>query len=272
VAGDVDLFGASITMGSWLDDLNRHVFYISTSDNGVGSLVRLGATRSSNDWIWERGATSSGAPAITMMKLDGVNRLTLFDPATAASGTIVLDPGSPQPGIFINGQRVLTAGAAALSYLPVAPIQLAVGVNNVVGADALAVGSAVQATGRNAAAFGSNATASGENSTAFGDHTQAQGFGQFVAGSYNIPQGIPNSAAAGDQVFVIGNGIDNTHRSNAITVLRNGNVGIGTAAPVARLAIQGNANISGDLNVTGAVSIPPQGDLSMGEFTKSVNP
>jgi hypothetical protein len=206
------------------------------------------------------------------MKLDSLNKLTLFDPVNIGREGIVLDPSSPQPGILINGQRVLTAAALLGSYLPLNPIQLSVGINNTVGADALAVGSSVQATGHNTTAFGSNTIASGENSTAVGDHLQAQGFGQFVTGAYNVPQGNPNAANGADQLFAVGNGTDDTHRSNAVAVLRNGNVGIGTSSPAKKLDVKGDTNIDGGLTVGGAISISPQGDISMGEFTQGRAP
>ena len=272
VPGDVDLFGSTITMGSWLDDLNRPVFYLIAADSGTSSLVRFGATRVSNDWIWERAAASGASGAAPVMKLDTANRLTLFDPASSAVGTIVLDPNVAQPSISVGGQRVLTTSSAAISFLPVNPVHLTIGVNNTAGADSLAVGTSVQAAGRNAAAFGSNTGATGENATAIGDHTQAQGIDQFVAGSYNLLQGTPNSASPNDHIFAIGNGTDDSHRSNALTVLRNGSVGIGTSTPNAKLDVQGDASINGDLKVTGSISIPPQGDLSMGEFTQGQTP
>jgi hypothetical protein len=206
------------------------------------------------------------------MKLDSLNKLTLFDPGAIGREGIVLDPGGLQPGILINGQRVLTTTSAAGSYLPLNPVQLSVGINNTVGADALAVGNSVQATGHNATALGSNVIASGENSVAIGDHLRAQGFGQFVAGAYNIPKGNPNTAAGDDQLFVIGNGTDDTHRSNAITILRNGNIGLGTSSPSAKLDVKGDTYIDGNVTVSGAISILPQGDISMGEFTQGPTP
>lgn len=268
--GDVDLFGSTTTMGSLLDDLNRPVFYLSASDNGTSSEVRFRASRSAHEWFWERAASMSN-PALGM-RLDSHNNLTLFDSAIPGREVIVLDPNSPQPAILINGERVLTATSIAGSYLPRNPIQLSVGINNTVGTDALAVGSSVQATGQNATALGSNTIASGDNSVAVGDHLQAQGFGQFVTGTYNVPQGNPAAVADTDQLFAVGNGTDNAHRANAVTILRNGKVGIGTSVPAAKLDVRGDTNIGGELTVSGAIRISPQGDLSMGEFTQGTPP
>jgi hypothetical protein len=110
----------------------------------------------------------------------------------------------------------------------------------------------VQATGHNATALGSNTVAAGENSIA--------------VGSYNIAQGVD------DQLFVVGNGTDNSHRANAVTILRNGNMGVGTYAPTAKLEVNGDTNLHGDLTVDGVIRVMPQGDLSMGEFTQSPTP
>jgi hypothetical protein len=259
IPGDVDLYGSSLSMGGWLDDINHASFSLSSSDNGTGniSVVRLTASRPANDWLWER-ALAGGAATAPMMKLDSLNRLSLFDPANATSSTIVLNPGGGHPEILINGEHVLTSAAAATSYLPVNAVHLTIGVNNSAGVNAIATGS--------------ESIASGNNSAAVGDHVKAQGFGQFVAGSFNTPQGSATAPEMADQLFAIGNGTDESHRSNALTVLRDGRVGVGTASPTVKLDVQGDARISGNLNVIGVIRIAPQGDLSMGEFTQGVAP
>jgi hypothetical protein len=270
IAGNLDVYGGAIILGNgvWTDPTNPPQAYLVSKL----SSFRLISTNATTNWTWELGSWDPSTLFTTKvaMKLDSSNRLSLFDPTSASTNaTIVLDPGGPQPSILINGQAVLTNPS---SYLSVNPSQLTVGVNNSVGADAVAVGSFTQATGHNSAAIGSNTIASGDNSTAIGDHTQAQGFGQFVAGSYNAPQGNPTASGATDQLFVVGNGTDDAHRSNALTLLRNGRVGIGTPSPAAKLDVQGDTNVNGNLKVTGAISIPPQGDLSMGQFTQGSAP
>jgi hypothetical protein len=44
---------------------------------------------------------------------------------------------------------------------------------------------------------------------------------------------------ATEPIFVIGNGVDINQRSNAMTVLKNGNMGVGTTAPGSKLELFG---------------------------------
>jgi hypothetical protein len=57
-----------------------------------------------------------------------------------------------------------------------------------------------------------------------------------------------------------------------VTVLRDGNVGIGTNDPSEKLDVAGNATISGDATVKGTLRVRPAGDLSMGTFTAGTQP
>ena len=272
VPGDVDVYGSTFSMGSWLDDFNHASLALSAIDSGASSnsFIRFIATRPANDWSWER--TTALNISEPMMKLDSLNRLSLFSSAGGANGTIVLDPGGNRGNILLNGEQVLTSGAAAVSYLPLTPARLAIGAGNTAATNSLAAGNLTQATGQNSFAAGIGSSASGEDSAAFGDHTQAQGLGQFVVGSYNIPQGNPLTAGPTDAIFTIGNGTDASHRANALTLLRNGNLGIGIPVPSVPLEVQGDAKIHGALRVNGPIRVAPQGDLSMGEFTQGTAP
>ena len=109
------------------------------------------------------------------------------------------------------------------------------------GSQSAAFGGETTASGSNSAAFGWETTASGSQSAAFGDHTTAQPYNSFVIGRYNEISGTPASWVNDDPLFVIGNG-DLTTPHNAVTVLKNGNVGIGESNPTADLQILGTAN------------------------------
>lgn len=95
------------------------------------------------------------------------------------------------------------------------------------------------ASEENTAAFGFSTLASGANTAAFGDDTTAQAFDSFVIGRHNIISGTPISWVANEPLFVIGNGADAANLANAVTVLKNGNVGIGVVVPTELLQVAG---------------------------------
>ncbi|MCK5839198.1 MAG: tail fiber domain-containing protein, partial [Bacteroidales bacterium] len=80
----------------------------------------------------------------------------------------------------------------------------------------------------------------GNGSTAIGYYTVAESYVSVAMGSYNVGGGNPTSWVATDPLFEIGNGIF-TSNSNALTVLKNGNVGIGTTSPTHILHVTGIA-------------------------------
>jgi hypothetical protein len=82
-------------------------------------------------------------------------------------------------------------------------------------------------------------TSTGEYSVSAGYQTNAKGAASVAVGSYNDQTDNPSALFSGvlpsDRVFQIGNGTGSS-RSNAMTVLRNGNVGIGNLAPAKPLS------------------------------------
>ncbi|MBL7727637.1 MAG: tail fiber domain-containing protein, partial [Dinghuibacter sp.] len=113
------------------------------------------------------------------------------------------------------------------------------------GAYATSMGGGTVATGNNALSMGSYSTASGEASASLGVLTFAKAYAAFTTGSYNdnTDNPGPTTPASSDRIFQIGNGTANNDRSNAITVLRNGNTGIGITDPAYRLDVGGRLRI-----------------------------
>jgi hypothetical protein len=110
-----------------------------------------------------------------------------------------------------------------------------------------AIGNGITSSGRYSLGIGQNIMSTGNFSTAIGERVEAPSYGETVIGCYNSLY-TPASGTtwnATDRIFVIGNGTSLSTRSNAITVLKNGNTGLGTANPGAKLEIAGQVKITG---------------------------
>ena len=104
-----------------------------------------------------------------------------------------------------------------------------------------AMGSNTIASGARSTAMGRNTIASGYYSTAMGFATKAESFNSFAIGQYNKGGGTPNNWISSDPLFEIGNGTS-SNRANAVTVLKNGNVGICTATPAHKLQLHNTSS------------------------------
>lgn len=103
------------------------------------------------------------------------------------------------------------------------------------GINSMAAGLLTNAFGKSSVAFGNGSQAFGEASFASGDGVVAKAFGGVTLGTYNNVQdnnvvGTKDGAAGQDRIFQIGNGSHDQALSNALTVLRNGRVGIGNSS------------------------------------------
>ena len=82
-----------------------------------------------------------------------------------------------------------------------------------------AEGASTTASNLRSHAEGSQTVASGQDSHAEGNHTIAQGTCQHVEGQYNIPSGASDGSFSGnDYVHIVGNGLQESARSNAYTL------------------------------------------------------
>ncbi len=99
--------------------------------------------------------------------------------------------------------------------------------------------------------FGLNTIASGRYSMAIGNRTKAEAMASTAIGAYNVGGGSANAWVATDPLFEIGNGtatINTETRNNALTVLKNGNVGIGIGSenPEQALDVGGKIKVAND--------------------------
>jgi hypothetical protein len=125
--------------------------------------------------------------------------------------------------------------------------------NTSLGSVAVTIGEANTAAGSYSVAIGFSNAATGPFSTAIGNTTFSSGYTSLSAGfntkaksDYTFVTGLYNDTTAVNSLFEIGNGTGLTNRSNAFTVTRNGDVGIGTVNPGTRLHIvQGASGFAG---------------------------
>jgi hypothetical protein len=109
---------------------------------------------------------------------------------------------------------------------------------NATGTSSTAMGNSTIASGNTSTAMGNNTIASGSHSTAMGFHTFARGFASTVVGMYSDPiVSSQTSVTSTTPLFIVGNGDAFNLLENAMVVLKNGNIGVGTNSPDADLHI-----------------------------------
>lgn len=152
------------------------------------------------------------------------------------------------------GNRAAESGTIAFGYQCEAAgaYSLAAGnISKALGATSMALGEGSIASGEFAASIGNANIAQGRGSIAVGLQNSTWACGSFVAGLYNDTTHAGSDALphAANRIFQIGNGTSFLTRSNALTILQNGNTGIGVLQPAEKLVVAGNAVFSGDIVV-----------------------
>jgi len=130
------------------------------------------------------------------------------------------------------------------------------------GSASTAWGAITEASGSGSTAWGLNTVASGFSSTAWGEATIASGTGSVAMGigtlaksGYEVALGRYNtdyspSSTEGwnldDRLLIIGNGSSSSNRNDALTLLKNGNLGLNMPEPEHRLAVAVSTNSTPD--------------------------
>ncbi|MCC5928189.1 MAG: tail fiber domain-containing protein, partial [Cyclobacteriaceae bacterium] len=130
------------------------------------------------------------------------------------------------------------------------------GFTNASGNYSTAWGGSTEASGYFSTAWGYNTKAPGFSSTVWGDLTEASGFYSTAWGQRTkAPSGYETALGrfnteytpasttgwnASDRLFVIGNGANEQNSSDALVLLKNGNLGLGNSNPQYRLSIVDN--------------------------------
>ncbi len=175
------------------------------------------------------------------------NSLGVVSNTTSGSNSIVLGSGSTASGeasIAIGHTYLGDPGATASGDYSVAIGQG----SEASGLQSSAFGPGSMASGDYSTSIGYFSQASGNESTAFGVGALAKAFRETSIGSYSLDYDPVSTSSwdESDPILSVGNGSDALNRSNALTILKRGFVGMGTSSPAVELDIVG----------TGAIRLP----------------
>jgi Head domain of trimeric autotransporter adhesin len=122
---------------------------------------------------------------------------------------------------------------------------------NASGNYSMSLGTSNSATGSYAVGIGYSSNASGNYSSTLGHGINAYSYSEIALGAFNTSYTpvSSNSWNTSDRLLSVGNGTSTTNRSDALTILKSGNVGIGTATPSEKFEVVGNTKTT-NLQVT----------------------
>lgn len=229
--------GRTITADTGAVTINGTDGLVSTGTSGSGAVVPSGAgTRMV--WNPRKAAFRAGTAAGTE-----------WDDANIGTSSIAMGFGTRALGISSVALGSLSSasgmGSVAFGWSATAN-----------ATQSTAFGLGTNANNIYSTAFGCQTIARGRASTSFGVNNEAQSFGEVALGIgatlYTPSTNGANefrTANASDRLFVIGNAIDldnddtvdAAERSDAMVVLKNGNIGIGNSTPLHKLEIKDNS-------------------------------
>ncbi len=259
--------GGSTINGGWLGTRSNHpLMFYTNGNNTVMTLLQNG-----NVGI---GTTAPNDAAILHVETSTTNKGIVI---TGAYNPAAVIPNFNEGGrmLFYPARAAFRAGysnTVAWSNANIGNFSIGLGTNTIAKGDySTAFGNSTTATGGIATAMGNATVASGavttamgEGSVAMGDHSTAMGYYTIASGRYSTAMGRENSSKAWSStvvgaysdpiianaetsqnplspLFIVGNGINANNRSNAMVVLNNGRVGIGSNTPIAPLHVKWNS-------------------------------
>jgi len=243
---------------------------VSTGSIDVGAIAPSGGgTR----MVWNPRKAAFRAGSVTGTQWDDVN--VGYNSIAFGIGTIASGDYSTAFGTFTTASGVVStafgSGTTATAFASTAFGRF----TTASGDYSTSFGRSNAAIGDNSTAFGNLNNAQGNYSTTFGRNNTAGSYGETVIGIGATTYTPSNNGAtqfrtanATDRLFVIGNAIDANNngqvevaeRSDAMVVLKNGNIGFGTSTPARRLHVS-NGNSGATSNANSAFVLESDGSV-----------
>ena len=241
---------------SW-DDSNRGNYSVALGFNSIAS-----GTFSTNIG---RGGDTSGDYAVSIGRentVSGANATSFgYVNESSAAYATTFGRGNVASGEYAMA-GVLASKATGLHSVALGNTSTASGensfalgrLNQASGLNSIAFGFTNVADKEGAIAIGSDSKATGDRSVTLGNSLLARSYSEVAVGLYNTDY-TPASTSltvGEDRIFSVGNGFRTggvTTFNNALTILKNGHVGIGTDTPGEALEIHGDDNFSGDADL-----------------------
>ncbi|WOO42579.1 hypothetical protein [Rubellicoccus peritrichatus] len=276
-----------IVSGEILPSAGSYDIYVAGLDNSDGNA----------NWARSFGSSGDDGPTSIIAAPDDNISLTVSLASAAAFGSRV----------GLDAALYTVDPVWLQAYSPAVPSQTSLSIYGgaAIGESAIALGAGSIAQGDGSFVWGANNVALGTGSTALGSYTSAGAYLSAAMGQYNIGgfDGANNGDTQWvdlDTLFEIGNGTDEANRSNALTLLKNGQLTLEnkywddqspTTVPADSNSSDGNAlvvnghsqfngnvntkdlKVAGDADFEGSVTIakiPAQGGLDMGGFDGSL--
>ena len=224
------------TLSGNLNSLSRSLGLDSCNDWYIAKKVN-GVWTCSSDLIWST-QDLSAYPTIYYLTGNYYDKTGIDNKLYITGGQVKANETDPL--WTVNSGNYYTKTQADAKYITGGEVNTALTFVSTPGL--VAKGSSVAAPGLDATAMGYDTIASGNYSTAIGFRTTANAVNSFAIWKYN--------QWLSDSIFEIGIGyrdIVSTHYINALTVLNNGNVGVGVDNPWDLLEVNGTWNFSSAL-------------------------
>ena len=261
--------------------------------NGSGVFTSNGyrtPTGTSSEFLMADGSVSTGVSSVFEPTADMPDAIHNTNPGNVGIGTdlpsekLDVNGNLKVRGNISNGESNASGAysiATGQNSTASGPYSTAMGDASIAnGYSTTALGIASTASGWGATAIGIQSSAEGSSSVALGSRAKAYSLSEIAVGQFNTAYTLNTSTSpyefnGADRIFVVGNGIDENNKSDAMVVLKNGNTtinGTTTANSFVKAGGQANEFLMADGSVSAGVSSVFEPTADMPDAIHNTNP